>query len=53
MTPVLPEPLRDQMPISRIGEPNEISAFVVFLASKRAAFVTGETIDINGGLWMD
>jgi NAD(P)-dependent dehydrogenase (short-subunit alcohol dehydrogenase family) len=53
MTPVLPKPLNDQMPISRIGESNEISALVVFLASKRAAFITGETIDINGGIWMD
>jgi len=53
MTPQLPEPMKDQMPISRIGEPEEISAFVVLLASKRAGFITGETIDINGGLWMD
>jgi 3-oxoacyl-[acyl-carrier protein] reductase len=53
MTPVLPAPMKDQMPINRIGEPEEISAFVVFLASKQAGFMTGETIDINGGLWMD
>lgn len=53
MVPALPEPMKDQMPISRLGEPEEISAFVVFLASKRAGFITGETVDINGGLWMD
>lgn len=53
MTKVLPDPMKDQMPINRIGQPEEISAFVVFLASKQAGFMTGETIDINGGLWMD
>jgi len=31
----------------------DISALVVLLASERAGFTTGETIDVNGGLWMD
>ncbi len=53
MTPRLPDPMKEQMPINRIGEPEEISAFVVFLASRQAGFMTGETIDVNGGLWMD
>lgn len=53
MVPTLPEPIKDQIPLQRIGEPEEISAFVVLLASKRAAFTTGEIIDINGGMWMD
>jgi NAD(P)-dependent dehydrogenase (short-subunit alcohol dehydrogenase family) len=51
--PALTEVLRDQIPVGRIGEPEEISAFVVLVASERAAFITGEIIDINGGLWMD
>jgi 3-oxoacyl-[acyl-carrier protein] reductase len=51
--PRLPEPMKDQVPVGRIGEPEEISAFVVFVASNRAGFMTGEIIDINGGLWMD
>jgi 3-oxoacyl-[acyl-carrier protein] reductase len=41
------------MPVKRIGQPEEISAFVVLLASERAGFTTGEIIDVNGGLWMD
>ena len=53
MVPELPEPMRDQVPVGRIGLPEEISAFAVLLVSERAGFVTGETIDINGGLWMD
>lgn len=51
--PSLPEVLKDQVPVGRIGEPEEISAFVVLLASERAGFITGEIIDVNGGLWMD
>jgi 3-oxoacyl-[acyl-carrier protein] reductase len=53
MVPALPEPMKDQMPVKRIGQPEEISAFVVLLASERAGFTTGEIIDVNGGLWMD
>jgi NAD(P)-dependent dehydrogenase (short-subunit alcohol dehydrogenase family) len=53
MVPTLPEPMRDQVPVGRIGKPEEISAFVVLVASERGGFITGETIDINGGLWMD
>lgn len=53
MVPTLPEPMKDQVPVGRIGEPEEISAFVVLLASERGGFITGETIDVNGGLWMD
>jgi len=53
MVPALPEPLIDQMPVGRIGTPEEISPFVVLLASERAGFITGEIIDVNGALWMD
>lgn len=51
--PGLSEPVRDQLPVGRIGEPEEISAFVVLLASQRGGYVTGEIMDVNGGLWMD
>ena len=53
MTPQLPEPMKEQVPLGRIGYPQEISAFVVLLASSRGAYTTGEVIDVNGGLWMD
>jgi 3-oxoacyl-[acyl-carrier protein] reductase len=53
MVPRLPEPLKDQIPIGRMGVPEDISVFVVLLASERAGFITGEIIDVNGGLWMD
>ena len=53
MLPVLADALREQIPVGRMGMPEEISAFVVLMASERAGFVTGEVMDINGGLWMD
>ena len=53
MTPVLPEPARDHVPLGRIGEPEEVSAYVVLLASARGSFTTRKTIDVNGGTWMD
>lgn len=51
--PALPEVLKDHVPVGRIGKTEEISAFVVLLASERAGFMTGEILDVNGGLWMD
>lgn len=43
--------LKKQVPLGRFGEANEVAALVAFLASKDAAYITGETISINGGLY--
>lgn len=40
------------IPAARLGEPAEIAAAVVFLASEGAAYITGETIHVNGGMAM-
>ncbi len=40
-------------PMRRFGSPDEVASVIAFLASEAAAFVTGETIHINGGLYMD
>jgi len=40
------------VPIPRLGKPEEIAEGVVFLASDNAAFITGETLSINGGKYM-
>ncbi|MCY7294063.1 3-oxoacyl-ACP reductase FabG [Alteromonas sp. a30] len=40
------------VPMARLGSPSEIASAVVFLASQEAAYVTGETIQVNGGLFM-
>jgi acetoacetyl-CoA reductase len=42
-----------QIPVGRIGEPEEIARAVLFLAADEAAFITGETLSINGGQYMD
>jgi 3-oxoacyl-[acyl-carrier protein] reductase len=56
MTKALPEAQRDallsQIPLGRLGSPAEIAHAVAFLASPGAAYITGETIHVNGGMYM-
>ena len=56
MTRKLPEEQRDnlmqQIPLGRLGAPAEVAALVSFLCSESAAYITGETIHINGGMYM-
>ncbi len=42
-----------QLPLGRIGQPGEVASVVSFLLSENAAYLTGEIIDVNGGLYMD
>lgn len=52
MTKDLPEEeLRKMIPAGRFGKPEEVAAMVAFLASDDAAYITGEVININGGLY--
>jgi acetoacetyl-CoA reductase len=46
---VLNEKIIPQIPVGRLGEPEEIARCVVFLASDEAGFITGSTISANGG----
>lgn len=56
MTDVLPDAQKDalnaRIPAGRMGEGEEVGAAVAFLASKEAAYVTGQTIHVNGGMAM-
>ena len=56
MTRDLPEEQRQALlsaiPLARLGQPAEIAAVVAFLASEGAAYVTGETLHVNGGMYM-
>lgn len=45
--------LRARIPVQRAGKTSEVAATIAFLASDEAAYITGEEIDINGGLLMD
>ena len=44
--------LASQIPLGRLGKPNEIAEVVNFLASDQANYITGQTIHVNGGLYM-
>ncbi|MEH6637956.1 MAG: 3-oxoacyl-ACP reductase FabG [Porticoccaceae bacterium] len=56
MTKNLPEANRDAMlssiPLARLGQPEEIAAVVSFLAGLGGGYITGETIQVNGGMYM-
>ena len=56
MTRALPEDHRQallaQIPLARLGQPDDIANAVVFLASPAAAYVTGVTLHVNGGMYM-
>lgn len=52
MTKELPEDeLKKMIPMNRFGEAEEVANLVSFLASKKASYITGEIININGGIY--
>lgn len=46
------EELIKQIPLGRFGKPDEISKIIEFLVSDKSAYITGQTIHVNGGLYM-
>ncbi|MFP5431135.1 MAG: 3-oxoacyl-ACP reductase FabG [Gammaproteobacteria bacterium] len=57
MTNVLPDEQKDRLlasiPAGRLGQPEEIAAAVGFLASAEAGYITGVTLHVNGGMYME
>ncbi|MEK6454032.1 3-oxoacyl-[acyl-carrier-protein] reductase [Caldifermentibacillus hisashii] len=56
MTDKLPEDVKQelykQIPLARLGEPKDIANVVTFLASEKSSYITGQTIHVNGGMYM-
>src|SRR6266850_1566992 len=56
MTRALPEAqraaLNTQIPLGRLGQPADVAAAVAFLCSSDGAYITGETLHVNGGMYM-
>jgi len=56
MTDVLPEKVKEDMmkgiPLGRLGSVDDVAAAVLFLVSPDAAYITGQTIHVNGGMYM-
>ena len=57
MTDALPEEqkenLKKNIALGRLGQPEEIAQAAVFLASSNAAYITGHTLHVNGGMYMN
>ena len=49
---ILDEKILPQIPVGRLGQPEEVAGLIIYLASDEAAFVTGANISINGGQHM-
>ena len=56
MTAVLPEKVKGamlaQIPLGRFGQPEDVAEVVAFLASEKAAYISGQVIHVNGGMYM-
>jgi 3-oxoacyl-[acyl-carrier protein] reductase len=53
MTTNFPAALRALIPVGRMGRAEEVAAAIAFLAGPSAGFITGEVLDVNGGMWAD
>ncbi len=53
MTADFPARLRSLIPVGRMGAADEVADACVFLAAESSAYITGEILDVNGGMWSD
>jgi len=56
MTQALPDEIKEKMlgaiPLKRFGKPEDVAAAVRFLASEEASYITGQVLNVNGGMYM-
>jgi 3-oxoacyl-[acyl-carrier protein] reductase len=45
--------LMQQIPLGRLGQPEDVASAVAFIASPAAGYITGATLHVNGGMFMD
>ena len=53
MTSGFPAPLKALIPVGRMGQAADVAAAILFLAGREAGFITGEVLDVNGGMLCD
>ena len=53
MTANFPESLRSLIPVGRMGAMSDVVSAILLLASADSGFITGEVLDVNGGIWCD
>jgi 3-oxoacyl-[acyl-carrier protein] reductase len=53
MTRDFPAALQALIPVGRMGRGEDVAEAALYLASDAAGFVTGEVLDVNGGMWAD
>jgi len=52
VAPGMEQAMLDMMPVNRMGQPDEIADMIAYLVSDKGAFITGSTVDVNGGYRM-
>ncbi|AZY53979.1 SDR family NAD(P)-dependent oxidoreductase [Bordetella avium] len=53
MTTSFPATLQAMLPVGRMGSAGDVVTAILFLASQENSFITGEVLDVNGGMWCD
>ncbi|MBS0413310.1 MAG: SDR family oxidoreductase [Proteobacteria bacterium] len=53
MTTNFPDALKASLPVGRMGRAEDVVTAILFLAARESGFITGEVLDVNGGMWCD